>query len=267
MTTASPTLAHDGLLRDAPEAGSPRSAVLFDLDGTLVDPAGGITGGIAHALSAMDLPVPEADVLAAMIGPKLADALISLVDVPADKVDEVIAVYRQWYAGQGMAMSQLYPGIKTLLAQLRASGVALAVATQKPEPLAKKLLAHHGIDEYFHVIRGSHADETLKPGDADYRPGKAEIIAAALRDVSLLSSDATQLPAVMVGDRHQDVNGARSNGLDCIGVAWGFAAEGELAAAGVSVVVHSTVELAAELAGLDGSETALDSGKGVRGAL
>lgn len=248
VTTASPAIDRAG----------PRPVVLFDLDGTLVDPAGGITGGIEHALGAMGLPVPEADVLQSMIGPKLADGLINILGVPAEQVDGVIAEYRRWYGVQGMAMSRVYPGVADLLAGLQADGVHLAVATQKPEPLAVDLLTRHGLAGYFTVIRGAHADETLMPGDPGYRPGKTEIIAAALADVSAIAGveAGAELDAVMVGDRHQDVNGAHSNGIDCIGVAWGFAAEGELAAAGVSAVVHSAEELAAELSGTGIKEAA-----------
>lgn len=234
-----------------------RTAVIFDLDGTLVDPAGGITGGIEHALRSMSLPVPDDAVLNSLIGPKLADALVRLAGVPGADVEGVIAVYRQWYRDHGMAMSLVYPGVRELLAQLAQDGVSLAVATQKPEPLAKKLLAHHGLADFFFVIRGSHADESLMPGDAGYRPGKSEIIAAALQALAE-RPDGSQ-PAVMVGDRHQDAEGARSNGLPCIGVGWGFAADGELAAAGVDTVVHSTQELASELA--------LRAGKGNHGAV
>lgn len=226
---------------------SPPSVVLFDLDGTLVDPAGGITGGLAHALAAVGLPVPGIDELNAVIGPKLADALVNMLGVPAGKVDPVIAAYRSWYAEQGMAMSVVYPGIDGLLSLLVDQGVQLAVATQKPEPLARELLAHHGLAGYFVTIRGSHADENLRPGHPGYRPGKTEIIAAALAEASAAAAPGVapgaRIDAVMVGDRHQDVHGAGSNGIDCIGVAWGFAAEGELAAAGVSAVVQSADEL------------------------
>lgn len=232
--------------------GKTATAVLFDLDGTLVDPAGGITQGIEYALGIMDLPSPGLDALNAMVGPKLADALVSIAGVPLETVPGVIAAYRGWYVREGMAMSVLYPGIKDLLTRLQDAGVPLAVATQKPEPLAKTLLARHGIDQHFSVIKGSHADETLMPGQPGYRAGKSEIIAAALVELSELDdlADGTggKSGAVMVGDRHQDVRGAHSNGLECIGVSWGFAEEGELSAAGAAAVVHSTDELAQELA-------------------
>ncbi|WP_245933653.1 HAD hydrolase-like protein [Arthrobacter livingstonensis] len=215
----------------------PVPAVLFDLDGTLVDPAGGITGGIAHALRVMDLPVPGPEVLNRMVGPKLADGLVGIVGVPEPLVPDVIAAYRSWYSLRGMAMSRVYPGIPELLGQLRAGGVRLAVATQKPEALARTLLAHHGLADSFDVIRGSHTDESLMPGEPGYRAGKAEIIGSALEWLG------GQGRSIMVGDRHQDVNGARANGLDCIGVAWGFAPEGELEAAGVAGVVQTAEEL------------------------
>lgn len=237
MTIDEPAVVDDG----------PVPAVLFDLDGTLVDPAGGITGGIEHALRVMDLRVPGPDVLDRMVGPKLADGLVGIVGVPETLVSGVIAAYRNWYSLRGMAMSRVYPGVKELLVQLRADGVQLAVATQKPEPLARTLLAHHGLADSFDVIRGSHADESLMPGAPGYRADKTEIIASALEGL------AGPGRAIMVGDRHQDVHGARANGLDCIGVAWGFAPEGELEAAGVAGVVHTAEELlqalARELAG------------------
>lgn len=225
------------------------SAVLFDLDGTLVDPAGGITGGIAHALDAMGLPPLSSAELDSMIGPKLADALVTIAGVPLEQVPATVEVYRSWYRSTGMALSRVYPGIVETLGALKAAGVRIAVATQKPEPLAKILLAHHGLTDYFDVISGAHADESLMPGDPDYRGGKQEIIAAALTFLDVPH-------AVMVGDRYQDVRGAHANGLPCIGVAWGFAADGELAAAGAAAVVHTTDELLAVLAELPAPGTA-----------
>lgn len=234
------------------------AAVLFDLDGTLVDPAGGISSGIAYALRVMDLPVPSDEVLAAMIGPKLSDSLLEYTTATPEQLPELIGTYRTWYAQQGIAMGQAYPGIRTLLRTLRRDGYALGVATQKPEGFAKTVLEAHGLAASFDIICGSSDDETLMPGDAGYRSGKAGIIAAALAGLRNPAGPLCQagLPAlaeaghgkaVMVGDRAQDVNGAAHNSLPCIGVGWGFALPGELEAAGAVAVVGNAEGLLAEI--------------------
>jgi phosphoglycolate phosphatase len=207
--------------------------VIFDLDGTLVDPAGGITDGISFALNAMGLPVPGQDLLHAMIGPKLSDALLNVAKVPADLLDEVIRLYREYYVATGIAQSRIYPGVRDVLESFAEAGLPVAVATQKPQGLARTVLAHHGIDGLFHGIHGSADDESAVQG---VPLGKTGIIAAALKDLN------TQ-HAVMVGDRAQDVSGAIANGLDCIGVAWGFAPEGELEEAGAVAIVETAEDL------------------------
>ncbi|MFE4198536.1 HAD hydrolase-like protein [Paenarthrobacter sp. NPDC056912] len=215
--------------------------VIFDLDGTLVDPAGGITGGISAALREMDLPVPEQAVLNSMVGPKLSDSLLHLADVPAELVDEAIERYRRHYRETGIAQSKLYPGIFELLEYFAGTGRPVAVATQKPQAIARLVLEHHKIADFFVSIRGAADDESMSANTA---PGKVEIVGAALADLH-------SQPAVMVGDRHQDVVGALANGLDCIGVAWGFAPEGELEEAGAVAVVSTALELRTKIEELD----------------
>ncbi|MET4591549.1 HAD hydrolase-like protein [Arthrobacter sp. 754] len=214
--------------------------VIFDLDGTLVDPAGGITDGIAAALAAEGLPVPAQDLLDAMIGPKLSDSLLSVAMVPAAKLDAVIRRYRQYYLATGIGQSRLYPGIRDVLEGFAEAGRPVAVATQKPEGLAQIVLRHHGIDGLFLSIRGSSDNESSTEGPV----GKASIIAEALADLSTHH-------AVMVGDRAQDVAGAVANGLDCIGVGWGFAPDGELDDAGAVTVVETTEGLVAAIERLE----------------
>ena len=220
--------------------------VIFDLDGTLVDPAGGITDGIASALHGLGLPVPGQDLLEAMIGPKLSDSLLNVAQVPAEFLDEVIRRYREYYVATGIAQSRLYPGVREVLESYAAAGRRIAVATQKPQGLARTVLAHHGIDGLFHGIHGSADDESAVEG---IPLGKTEIIAAALNDLG------TQ-HALMVGDRAQDVAGAIANGLDCIGVAWGFAPDGELETAGAVGVVETAAELVAAIDRLQAIHTA-----------
>lgn len=192
----------------------------------------------------------------AMIGPKLSHSLTEIAGVPAAQLKDAIRIYRAHYASTGIAQSRLYPGIRGLLEDFVAAGRPIAVATQKPEGLARIVLAHHGIAGLFHSIRGSAADEAASPGtgsapegsvpDGSVPEGKAGIVAAALSDLAA-ADPAAAGRAVMVGDRAQDVAGAAANGLDCIGVGWGFAPDGELHAAGAVEIVHNTTALHATI--------------------
>ncbi|MDQ0821139.1 phosphoglycolate phosphatase [Arthrobacter sp. V1I7] len=215
--------------------------VIFDLDGTLVDPAGGITDGIAAALTELGLPVPGKARMDAMIGPKLSHSLTEIAGVPADQLQAAIRIYRAHYVSTGIAQSRLYPGVRDLLESFAAAGRPVAVATQKPEGLARTVLEHHGIADHFGTIRGSAADEAAE-ADAAAPAGKTGIVAAALADLEAQSAGELR-QAVMVGDRAQDVAGAAANGLECIGVGWGFALDGELDEAGAVEIVQTTTAL------------------------
>jgi phosphoglycolate phosphatase len=162
----------------------------------------------------------------------------------------VVRRYREYYVASGIGQSRLYPGIRDILESFAAAGRPVAVATQKPQRLARTVLAHHGIDGFFQGIHGSADDEAAVEG---VPLGKTQIIAAALRELD------TQ-HAIMVGDRAQDVAGAIANGLDCIGVAWGFAPLGELEEAGSVAVVSTGDELVAVIERLQAIHTAAMSG-------
>jgi phosphoglycolate phosphatase len=215
--------------------------VLFDLDGTLVDPAGAITGGISRALQLAGLPVPRQDVLDSMVGPPLGLSLREKAGVPESDLAEVIRLYRTEYRLSGMAASHVYPGVEGLLQQLKTEGTILAVATQKPTPIADELLRVQGLTAYFDSIHGAGFDDPGSSAAAD--AGKIPILAEALRQYAGAYGS-----VVMVGDRHYDIIAAVHHGIPAIGVGWGFAADGELEAAGAAAVVVNTQELAQELA-------------------
>jgi phosphoglycolate phosphatase len=217
--------------------------ILFDLDGTLVDPAGAITGGISSALRSHGLPVPDDDALQSMVGPPLVHSLTALGGVPAARVQEVMATYRAGYVSTGMAQSLPYPGVARCVEVLAAEGAVVAVATQKPEWLAEELLEAQGLRHLFASVHGSPRDETAAVG------GKEPIIRAALEHHGWHAGGSVAGRAVMVGDRRHDVEGALANGLACIGVAWGFAAPGELEDAGAVAVARSAEELLEVLRG------------------
>lgn len=212
------------------------SSVLFDLDGTLVDPAGAITSGIRYALRTHGLPDPGEDRVAALIGPPLHIGLRTLAGVDDANIDQIIATYREQYARQGMAQSQIYPGITQLLAQLRDAGMYLAVTTAKPEPIARQLLEVQGLDSAFDAVHGNRGEV------GEHGSSKAHIVAAAVQ-----RADLNPQSCVVVGDRYYDLEAARDNQIRSIGVRWGFAQGSELAVA--DHVVDNTSELAALLLG------------------
>jgi phosphoglycolate phosphatase len=210
-------------------------AVFFDLDGTLVDPAGGITGGIAQALRQHDLPVPHEQVLRQLVGPPLMLGLSDVVGVPPERMADVIASYRSWYSNHGFAASRVYPGVESALGALHDAGLSLAVTTSKPQGTARELLDHHGPSTYFDAVVGSSDDEI---GDARTTGSKEPQVRTAARLLGV------EPPAVaVVGDRHYDIDAATAVGAVGIGVAWGFADPGELEAAGAAAVITQASDL------------------------
>jgi phosphoglycolate phosphatase len=212
------------------------AAVLFDLDGTLTDSAPGIISSIEHGLGLSGIASPGADVLRSFVGPPLRRSLVSGLGLDLDTADLVVTRYREHFAAEGMYDNALFPEIAALLDELSAEGRYLVVATAKPTAFARKILEHFDVAARFSAICGAQMSER----DTD----KASIVADAL---AALPPQVVR-DAVMVGDREMDVLAARANGLDCIGVEWGYAAPGELQRAGAALVVGTIDELRAALA-------------------
>ena len=204
--------------------------VLLDLDGTLIDSIPGITASIAVAYRRCGLPVPTPAELRSFVGPPIGDSLRAH-GVPDDRVDEVVRAYREDFGATGMHDATVFDGVPELLADLRAAGCRLVVATSKPEVFAVPICADLGLTPLIDGVFGASLDESGT---------KADVIARALAAEPHAPSPATTL---MVGDREHDVHGARAHGIDCVGVTWGYAAPGELAAAGAVAVVETVGEL------------------------
>ncbi|MBV8964790.1 MAG: HAD-IA family hydrolase [Mycobacteriaceae bacterium] len=182
--------------------------VIFDLDGTLTDSARGIVSSFRHALAHVGMPLPDNPDLAGMVvGPPMHQTLRGLG--LGERTDAAIAAYRADYTSRGWELNEVFDEIPELLADLRAAGVRLAVATSKNEPTAKKILAHFGLDEHFEVIAGASFDGV--------RATKADVIAHALSQLHPVPEH-----VLMVGDRRHDVHGASHHGIDTVVVEWGY---------------------------------------------
>jgi phosphoglycolate phosphatase len=203
---------------------------LFDLDGTLIDSAPGIHASIDHARCALGLaPLPDAE-LAQWIGPPLRESFARVLP-DAAAVENAVALYRAHYAAHGWTAHRVYPGIPELLRQLGDGGAQLAIVTSKVERYARQIVqaAHWG--QHFRAVYGVSA--------ASAHSEKTAQIALALRDFAVPAN-----AAVMVGDRHYDIAGARANGVRALGVLWGYGTHAELAQAGADALVESPAALA-----------------------
>lgn len=200
--------------------------VLFDLDGTLTDPGLGITNSIFYALERMGYPLPPRQALYKFIGPPLLKSFQQEYGMTEDQAMEAIRLFREYFSQTGILENQVYPGIPAVLAALRRDGAELVLATSKPQDYAERILAHFDLQQYFSHIAGATMDER--------RVEKHEVIAYAME---IFSVDVSC--AVMVGDREHDVMGARRNGLDCIGVLYGYGDAQELKNAGAMALAET----------------------------
>jgi phosphoglycolate phosphatase len=208
--------------------------VLFDLDGTLVDSSDTIAACIDYALERVGAnPLRETPV-SAMIGEPLLDIFGTGYGLSDGQTDAAIDFYREHYDALEQAGSNIYDGIDRVLSDLRKAGFRLFIATVKPAPIADKVLSDLQLRPYFEGISGSSMDHV--------RRTKAGIIAYALDTWNL-----DPALSMMVGDRGQDILGARENGMRATAVTYGFGSRGELDAAGPDHMIGHSSELPALL--------------------
>ncbi len=205
-----------------------KTYILFDLDGTLTDPGMGITNSVAYALDRFGITVTDRTTLYKFIGPPLIDSFMEYYGFTEDQAKEAVTVYREYFSTKGWAENTVYDGIENLLSALTEAGKILLVATSKPQVFAEKILSHFGLDKYFAVIRGVALQ-------APRGYSKADVIREALTKAGVTDIST----AVMVGDRHHDIDGAKAVGISSIGVLYGYGDREEHEKAGADAIVES----------------------------
>ena len=204
------------------------NTILFDLDGTLTDPAEGITKAVEAALNHYGITVADRAALHKFIGPPLDESFPEFYGFDAARTAEATEVFRAYFDRQGWRENIPYPGVEDMLRDLRAAGKRLLVATSKPEVFALRIMEHFGLAQYFDHICGA-------PMDNQEGAKKAAVIRDALRR----SGVEDLRTAVMVGDRRHDIDGARQAGLEAVGVLWGYGDLQELEASHPVHIVES----------------------------
>ncbi len=206
--------------------------ILFDLDGTLTDSAPGIMNSFRHTIKHYGLPDQTDTELKRYVGPPLMESFSRYFGFNEEKSQEAVSVYRSYFAEKGLFENDVYEGIPEALTKLKEAGFILAVSTSKPEVYAKRILEHFKLDGFFATVCG------IPLGDESMT--KAQVIAETLERLGVNGEDSV----LMVGDRDYDVKGARRNGIECLGVLFGYGSREELAGAGAVACAETPAEMA-----------------------
>lgn len=189
-------------------------AVLFDVDGTLLDSAPGILGTLRRTFAQMGADVPEST-LRRYLGPPLRASFGEWFSDGAD-VEKAVALYRADYHARGSHECLPYPGAAEMLRRLQQGGVRLYTATCKPVHVVEPMLAEQGLRGFFTRIGGASPDAS------------AETKTAVIR--SLLDLPELQgCRVLMAGDRADDLQGAAACGIPAAAVLYGYGSAAELA--------------------------------------
>lgn len=177
----------------------------------------------------MDVHEPDRHKLTPFIGPPLSESFQHYYGFTQEQAWLAVQYYREYFTQYGLYENRVYAGIPELLQELNARQILLGVATSKPTIYTETILRHFDLADYFQLVVGSNLDGT--------RVAKAEVIQACLAPFGRESQ------VLMVGDRRHDIDGARSNGIDSVGVAYGYGSVEELTQAQPTYLVNTVEEL------------------------
>ena len=205
--------------------------VLFDLDGTLSASAPGIRRCIELTMAKMGKAVPDLSDYSRYIGPPLVTTFQKLCGLSAEEAQQALKIYLGFYDTEGEPRNSLFEGTLQMLQRLRESNAKVAVCTSKNEISARNVCDFLGITELLDALCGS--DHTTG------RREKEDIIPYAMETLGAKKGD----KVVMIGDTHFDAKGAGHNGVDFIGVTYGYGKKETMIEAGAEDFAYSAEHL------------------------
>lgn len=183
-------------------------AVLFDLDGTLLDTSEGIMDSVKYAIHELGLSELPKETILKFVGPPIQNSLITYCGLSKEEAQKGANIFRDYYKSQALFKATPYSGIIDLLQSIKDKDIKIGVATYKREDYAIDLLKHFGIAYYCDIIHGADNENKLT---------KADII-----DLCISELGESKGNVVLVGDTDHDAKGAQDAGVAFIAVTWGF---------------------------------------------
>ena len=183
-------------------------AILFDLDGTLLDTSEGIMDSVRYTISQLGYESLPDETILKFVGPPIQNSLITYLGLTLEDAQKGANIFRDFYKNNALYKATLYPRIKELLVELKNNGVKIGVATYKREDYAIDLLRYFGIANYCDVIHGADNENKLK---------KSDIVDMCINELLEKRSE-----IFLVGDTEHDAKGAQDSDIGFIAVTWGF---------------------------------------------
>jgi phosphoglycolate phosphatase len=213
-------------------------ALIFDLDGTLVDTLEDLADSVNEVLERRNFPPHPREEYRFFVGEgmrKLIQRALPEAARDEETLNSCQKAMMETYALRATLKSKPYPGAVELISRLGVLGIGLAVATNKPDELAKSIIHSFFPGEPFAAIQGASPLLPHKP-DPEVALRLAQVFAAKPEEIA------------MIGDSDVDVETALNAGIFPIGAAWGFRGRKELENAGARLILETPLELLGHLA-------------------
>ena len=206
-------------------------AVLYDMDGTVLDTLGDLVNAVNYTLEHFELPLRSEKEIMGFLGNGAKNLITRSAPegTAPEKIEEMLEFYLPHYNSHCQILTAPYPGIIELMQELRAMGVKQAVISNKQDSAVKPLAAH-----YFPGL----LESALGESETVKKKPNPDAVLAALKELGVDKAE-----AIYVGDSEVDVQTAINADMDCAAVSYGFRSEEELIAAGAKVICHNVKEL------------------------
>lgn len=206
-------------------------AIIFDLDGTLLNTLEDLMDSVNFALRQFQMPERSLEQIRRSVGNGVRRLMeLSVPErLQNPEFEEVFQAFQTHYTEHCNDKTQLYPGIDLLLQRLKARGVKMAIVSNKYHEAVQELKEMY-FKEYLSVAIGEKEGIRKKPAP--------DTVIEALRELEI-----TKEQAVYVGDSDVDLKTAANSGMDCLSVTWGFRTKEELLAAGATVMINDPEEI------------------------